>query len=211
MIAERCVGALMAGGAARRFHGVPKGLAVVDGLRIADRALAALRGASERQVVVANDPRAPSWFPDDEVMRDARPDEGPLAGLRTALRAANGVGLLVVAWDMPFVTAALLMALRDLGESGAAAVVPLSDRSGAHVEPLCAYYAPEALDTCERLLARGVRRAVALFEAMPGALALRGTELEALGDPAHLLCSVDTPEQLDALGGRLPDGEDARR
>jgi len=211
MIAQRCVGALMAGGTARRLYGLPKGLAVVDGLRIADRALAALRVASERQIVVANDPRAARWFPHELVVRDAVPGEGPLAGLRSALHAADGDAVLVVAWDMPFVTSALLAALRGLGESGASAVVPVSGRS-SDPEPLCAYYPPEALHVCDRLLASGERRARALFEAIPGARTLRGTELDALGDPAHLLLSVDTPEKLAALGGRLPDeGDDARR
>jgi molybdenum cofactor guanylyltransferase len=210
MSTMRCVGALMAGGAARRFHGVPKGLAVIDGLRIADRALAALRRASDRQIVVANDARAPSWFPGSRVVPDAEPGLGPLAGLRTALQAADGDAVLVVAWDMPFVTASLLSALREIGESGASAVVPSSDRR-PFPEPLCAYYAPEALSPCEKLLARGERRALALFEALPGAITLRGAELEALGDPAHLLRGVDTTQELEALGGRLPDGEDGAR
>lgn len=210
MSAQRCVGALMAGGAARRFHGVPKGLAIVDGLRIADRALTALRGATERQVVVANDPRASIWFPHTPIVPDETVGHGPLAGLVTALRAADGLAVLVVAWDMPFVTSALLQALREIGESGADAVVPVSDRDPIH-EPLCAYYAPQALQTCERLLAHGQRRAAALFEALPGAVTLRGAELEALGDPAHLLRSVDTPEVLASLGGRLPEGEDGAR
>jgi molybdenum cofactor guanylyltransferase len=210
MITERCVGALMAGGAARRFHGVPKGLAVVDGLRIADRALSALHAATERQIVVANDARAVRWFPHTLVVPDTEAGLGPLAGLRTALRAADGDPVLVVAWDMPFVTSALLRALRRIGESGASAVVPVSDRT-ARPEPLCAYYGPDALQACERLLAAGERRATALFEALPGAVTLSGTELEALGEPAHLLRSVDTPAALAALGGRLPEGEDGAR
>jgi molybdenum cofactor guanylyltransferase len=210
MSAERCVGALMAGGTAQRFHGVPKGLALVGGLRIADRARAALRSASDRQIVVANDARAPSWFPGALVVPDAEPGLGPLAGLHTALTAASGDAVLVVAWDMPFVTDALLRALRTIGESGASAVVPVSGPSSLP-EPLCAYYAPEALDTCVRLLAAGERRAAALFEALPGAATLRCADLEALGDPSHLLQSVDTPEVLLALGGRLPDDEDGAR
>jgi molybdopterin-guanine dinucleotide biosynthesis protein A len=210
MSSGRCVGALMAGGAARRFHGLPKGLATIDGLRIADRALSALRGATDHQVVVANDARAPAWFPGSVVARDAAPGLGPLAGIRTALHAADGAGVVVVAWDMPFVTIALLSALRSIGESGASAVVPVSERR-AFPEPLCAYYAPEALAICERLLEHGERRAIALFEALPRAVALQGAALAALGDPSRLLRSVDTAEELAALGGRLPEGEDARR
>jgi len=210
MSAERCVGALMAGGAARRFHGLPKGLALVGGLRIADRALAALRGATDRQIVVANDARASSWFPRLPIVPDSEAGLGPLAGLHAALRGAEGAAVLVVAWDMPFVSTALLSAMRSRGESGASAVAPLSPRR-PFPEPLCAYYAPEALAVCERLLAEGERRAVALYEALPGATAFGGAALVALGDPSHLLRSVDSPEALAALGGRLPDGEDSAR
>lgn len=206
----RCLGALLAGGTASRFAGMPKGLAVIDGLRIADRAMVALRGASERQVVIANDERAERWFPTAPIVRDETPGLGPLAGLRTALLAAEGAPVLAVAWDMPFVTSALLVALRKLGEAGASAVMP-AHGSPPMLEPLCAYYSPAALAMCERLLASGERRAHALFDALPDARRLEGAALAALGDPSWLLRSVDTTESLAALGGALPPGEDAAR
>jgi len=210
MTSRRCVGVLLAGGAARRFRGMPKGLALVDGIRIADRALSALRGATERQVVVANDPRATRWFPGTPIVADTEEGRGPLQGLCTALIAAGGDPVLVVAWDMPFVTTALLSLLRAEGESGASAVVPIAG-TPPRAEPLCAYYGTTALATCETLLAHGDRRAVALHEALPGARTLGSRELQALGDPGRLLLSVDTLEDLAALGGRLPDGEDTAR
>jgi molybdenum cofactor guanylyltransferase len=210
MTRPRCVGVLLAGGAARRFSGMPKGLALVDGLRIADRVLAALRSATDRQVVVANDARAPFWFPGMKIMRDSEEGLGPLHGLRTALVAAKGDPLIVVAWDMPFVTAALLHHLRTLGESGMSAVIPTSGVP-ASAQPLCAYYAPEALAVCERLLAAGERRAGALHDTLPSVRRLGASELAALGDPSRLLLSVDTLSDLAAIGGRLPDGEDTAR
>jgi molybdenum cofactor guanylyltransferase len=206
----RCVGALLAGGTAARFAGMPKGLAVIDGLRIADRAMVALRGATDRQIVIANDERATRWFPNVPIVRDAEPGLGPLAGLHTALKAAEGAAVLVVAWDMPFVTSALLAALRELGEAGASAAMP-AHGSPSMLEPLCAYYSPEALAACERLLSNGERRAHALFDALPSARRLEGAALAALGDPSWLLRSVDTTESLVALGGWLPPGEDAAR
>ena len=51
-------GVLLAGGAARRLGGLPKGLARIDGERIADRVLAALRASTDQVLVVANDPGA---------------------------------------------------------------------------------------------------------------------------------------------------------
>jgi molybdopterin-guanine dinucleotide biosynthesis protein A len=210
MSTSRCVGVLLAGGAARRFSGMPKGLALVDGLRIADRVLAALRGATERQVVVANDARAPFWFPGMAITRDSEEGLGPLHGLRTALVAAKGDPLLVVAWDMPFVTAALLRHLRALGETGMSAVIPTAGMPSS-AQPLCAYYAPDALAVCERLLAAGERRAGALHDTLAKVRRLGAPELASFGDPARLLLSVDTLADLAAIGGRLPDGEDTAR
>jgi len=210
MTAPRCVGVLLAGGAARRFRGMPKGLALVDGLRIADRALAALRGATDRQIVVANDPRAARWFPGLQIVPDAEEGLGPLHGLRTALASAGEAPLLVVAWDMPFVTAALLAALRAEGERGATAVVPVAGNP-PRAEPLCAYYGTGALAACDVLLGAGERRAAALHESLPGATLVGEDVLASLGDPARLLFSVDTLDDLTAVGGRLPDGEDTAR
>ena len=204
MTARRCIGALLAGGAARRFNGAPKGLALVDGVRIADRALAALANATDEQIVVANDPRAASWFPGLRIVADDVSGLGPLAGLRSALQTAQDAdGVIVVAWDMPFVTSALLRALRTIGERGASAVVSMAD-AGGPTSPLCAYYGTDALEVCERLLAQGERRASALAESLVGASTLTGAALAALGDPARLLRSIDSPEELAALGGQQP-------
>lgn len=207
----RCVGVLLAGGEARRFDGLPKGLAMVEDIRIADRILAALRGATDSQLIVSNDARAADWFPSLPVVADTVPGLGPLAGIESALRAAQGASILVVAWDMPFVTTPLLRGMRALGEIGADAVVP------AHGDPpvleaLCAYYAANALDTCSRLLAQGERRAHALCDALPSAIIIPERVLVEHGDPAQLFLSVDSQEQLDALAGVIPRlGHTARR
>lgn len=200
-IERSCVGVLLAGGAARRFGGQPKGLARLDGIRIADRVLAALRATSTAQLVIANDPAARQWFAGERVTADQSPGLGPLGGLATALHAANPSPILVVAWDMPFVTAALLGELRRRGEAGARAVVPVHG-TARWAEPLCAWYAPSVLSTCRALLEAGVRRAGALLDALlPDAEVMGDEALARCGDPARLFTSVDTPAALAALGG----------
>ncbi len=194
---------MLAGGAARRFGGRPKGLAVVDELRIADRVLTALRGATDELLVVSNALEAPAWFPGVAVISDEIQGLGPLAGLATALRGAAGASVVVVAWDMPFVTTPLLRGMRALGEAGAAAVVPVHGESNTP-EPLCAFYASEAAAVCASLLAAGERRAGALFEALPSAVTIPERLLESHGDPERLFLSVDTPEQLEEIGGTMP-------
>lgn len=196
------VGVLLAGGASRRFGGRPKGLAMLGGQRIADRALSALRAATTNQVIVANDRAAAEWFRGERVVADETPGLGPLGGLTTALRAADGAPVLVVAWDMPFVTGGLLRELSRRAEGGAAAVVPVHGPE-RWAEPLCAWYAAEALATSRALLEAGARRAGALFDALPGAAVMGDAELAPFGDPARLFTSVDTPRLLAELGGTL--------
>jgi molybdopterin-guanine dinucleotide biosynthesis protein A len=201
-VSRSSVGVLLAGGAARRFGGRPKGLARLNGARIADLALAALRAATGSQIVVANDPDAGRWFPDHRVVSDLVPGLGPLGGLATALHAAAGAPALVLAWDMPFVTAELLTELRRRGETGATAVVPVHGEE-RWAEPLCAWYAPEGLATCLALLDAGARRAGALFDALTGVETMGDADLARFGVPSRLFTSVDTPETLSALGGIL--------
>lgn len=194
---------LLAGGASRRFGGFPKGLALVKEIRIADRALIALGGATDAQVVVSNDPAAAQWFPALTVVGDAEPGLGPLAGIATGLRAAAGAAVVVLAWDMPFVTAPLLRGMRALGELDGAAVIPVHS-AGQIAEPLCAYYPPHALETCLRLLEAGERRAGALVEALPLTVSIPERLLVEHGDLERLFMSVDSPEQLAAIGGEMP-------
>jgi molybdopterin-guanine dinucleotide biosynthesis protein A len=175
-------------------------------VRIADLALAALRGATTSQVVVANDPRAGAWFPGVRVVADQTPGIGPLGGLATALRAAAGAPVVVVAWDMPFVTAELLAELRRRGKGGASAVVPVHGKD-QQAEPLCAWYAADALRTCVALLEAGARRAAALFDALPRTEIVDDAALASFGAPARLFTSIDSPESLAALGGSIdPSG-----
>jgi molybdenum cofactor guanylyltransferase len=194
---------LLAGGQATRFGGFPKGLAIVEEERIADRALAALRGATDYQLVVSNDPRATDWFPALDVVGDEIPGLGPLGGLQTALRAAAGASVIVVAWDMPFVETPLLRGMRALCEIGADAVVP-EHGSPPTLEPLCACYAPSALAVVTDLLARGERRAAALAECLPNVIRIPERVLVEHGTPERLFMSIDDLEQLIAAGGELP-------
>ena len=203
MHSGKCVGILLAGGKASRFDGKPKGLALYKDERIADRVLRALHGATERQIVVSNDDAADDWFPKLRVVPDEEEELGPLSGILSGLKAAKGASILVVAWDMPFITAPLLRGMRALGELGANAVVPVHGNASV-MEPLCAYYAPNALSVCEQLLARGERRAAALAESLPNVVPIPQHLLEQHGDLDRLFMSVDTPQQLAEIGGVMP-------
>ncbi len=202
MTGRRCVGALLAGGAASRMGGAPKGLELVGGLRIADRAATALRAAADDIMLLAGERRGDAWVPGVRVVADARPGLGALGGIHAALAAADGADVLVLPWDAPFVPAALLRALREAGEIAEADVAAPRSRSPWGFEPLCAWYAASALTHVTALLDAGDSRA--------GALAGRCrhvvVDASSWGDPDDIFFNVNTPADLDrarAIAARL--------
>jgi len=205
-VSSACTGVILAGGGATRYGGVAKGLERVGGVRVIDRVALALARAADPLLVIANDPLADAWLPGVPVASDVRPGNGSLGGIHAALVRA-GTPVLVVAWDMPFVSSDLLQALRALGEQGGDAAVAESDTKRG-VEPLCAWYAPACVAPIERALDRGDRRVVAFFDAVR-VTRMPASRVAEFGDPVRLFLNVNTPSEL-ALAERYASTPDAR-
>jgi molybdopterin-guanine dinucleotide biosynthesis protein A len=193
--AERLTGVVLAGGRARRFGGQPKGLELVCGVRIIDRVVAALRAGADDLLLVANDPAAASWLPGVRTVSDVRPGYGSLGGVYSALIHA-GTPVIVVAWDMPFVTSSLLAPFR----SSDADVVVYESRSPRGVEPLCALYRPSCVAPIEQQIDAGDLRVVGFFDRV------RVTRLAPPADPDVAFMNVNTPSDL-ALAEGLATGQ----
>lgn len=200
----RCTGVILAGGQASRYGGRAKGLELVGGRRVIDRVADALDSVTDSLLLIANDPAAHEWLPGVRVERDVRTGCGSLGGIHAAIHHAAGPAL-VVAWDMPFVPAPLLAALRSLGASADAAVPESDSRRG--LEPLCAYYTGACLAPIERHLDQGDRRVISFFEDVRVAR-LPPVEVRRFGEPSLLFMNVNTPDEL-ALAehhASTPDG-----
>jgi len=184
--------AILAGGQARRFGGRDKGALLVEGRSIRERQLAALATLTSDVLIVGG--------------RDGIPDRvpgcGPLGGLQTALLESAGEATIVIACDMPHVSAPLLAHLSALARQ-ADAVVPFTDR-GYH--PLCAVYTQACLGPVARRLAAGRLKMTDLFDDVR-VRAVTAEELRAFGDVHRLLANINTPadhRELDALQGHQP-------
>jgi molybdopterin-guanine dinucleotide biosynthesis protein A len=191
-VTRRCTGVILAGGQATRYGGRAKGLERVGGQRVIDRVALALAETTDELLLIANDPAATSWLPGVRVEGDVRPGNGSLGGIHAAIVHAGGPAL-VVAWDMPFVPAALLEALRTLGEEADVAVPESDSRRG--VEPLCAYYTPACIAPIERSLDADDRRVIGFYDDVRVAR-LPAEQVRRYGDPARLFMNVNTPEEL---------------
>lgn len=187
-----CTGVILAGGAASRYGGLPKGLERVAGKRIVDRVADALRDVTDDLLLVANDPSAREWLPGVGVQGDLVPNAGGLGGIHAALHRAQSP-VLVVAWDMPFVPAGLLAQLRALGDGSDVALPESGSRRG--VEPLCAFYSPTCVPAIQRSLDAGDRRVVG-FHTEVRVARLPAEQVSAFGDPGLLFMNVNTPDDL---------------
>jgi len=186
-------GAVLAGGAARRYAGLPKGLLEVGGRRVVDRVVEAVAAATgELPLLVANAPDGVRWRADLRTIPDAQPGLGTLGGIYTAVTAVPGP-VLCVAWDMPFLPAGLLRALA-VGAEGFDVFLPES-AGPRGVEPLCAVYGPRCAPAIERQVARGDLRAIG-FHAHVRVGTLPLDQVRAFGDPAVLFFNVNAPEDL---------------
>jgi molybdopterin-guanine dinucleotide biosynthesis protein A len=203
----RCTGVVLAGGLATRYGGEPKGLLEVGGRRVIDRVSEALAAATDDLLLIANDPGADRWLPGVRVAADVRPGFGGLGGIHAALVHAGGPAL-VVAWDMPFVTASLLGELRSLGASADVAVPESGSRRG--VEPLCAYYGDACVQPIERRLDAGDLRVIGFFDDVRVAR-LSAAAVRAHGDPELLFMNINTPDDLEIAERHASTTDGGRR
>ena len=190
---DRVSGAIVAGGESTRFGGQPKGLCSVDGIRIIDRVRAALESVVHDVALVANAPDAGSWLPGIRAFHDQGTERGSLVGLRTAVAHADGP-VIVVAWDMPFVSSELFSLLISRLGPGTNAVIPDGPRGP---EPMCALYTPGCLSAVDSALERRDLRLSSLVTRMPGAVRVGVSEVSTVGDPSRLFFNVNTPADLE--------------
>lgn len=197
-------GAILAGGRATRLGGVAKGLLDVGGRRMIDRVASALAPVVDSIVLVANAPDAASWLPTARVVADVLEGGGSAAGVHAALRA-TGQPTIVVAWDLPFVTAALLRALAAAAGPECDAVVPAGRRPG-EFEPLCAWYGPRCATAIEAEWETGDRSLHGLLRRV-STIVVPSDAVAAIGSAERLFFNVNS--EVDLVEARRLAADDA--
>jgi len=183
----------LAGGASRRFGGIPKGLQEVAGRRIIDRVTDALKWVTPEIVVVANSPDASNWLPGVAVLRDRVSDAGGLAGVDAAL--GSGTDAIVVAWDMPFVIPELLQLIVGAANANDADIVVPESQSPNGFEPFCAFYSARIGASLAAFL-KSQSAPRDFLAATERVVRIPLAEVAKIGDPARLFMSVNSAEDL---------------
>src|SRR5579884_2875007 len=147
-------GVVLAGGQSARM-GEAKAALQIGGEPLLRRVAGRL-GLAFAHVLVVGPGELRSLVPLVRVVTDQHPGLGPLAGLESALAAADTPRVFVVACDMPFVSPALAryMAGRAAASPDVDAVALTAERG---LEPLHAVYATSCLPVVREQLAAGRR------------------------------------------------------
>lgn len=118
-----------------------------------------------------------------------------MAGVEVAL--TTGSDVVVVAWDMPFVTASLVeFIIGEARRHESQVTVPESD-SPYGFEPFCAYYAASVQPALAEFLRDGGGPARDFLARIPRVHRIARDEVARVGDPERLLLSFNTREDLE--------------
>ena len=107
--------AVQAGGRSSRM-GEDKALLQLDGIPLIERLLQRVSGLGDEILITTNRPQDYQYL-GLRMASDPEPGAGALHGLHTALKAARGQTVLVLACDMPFVSRPLLEHMLQLAEA----------------------------------------------------------------------------------------------
>jgi molybdenum cofactor guanylyltransferase len=180
--------AILTGGRAARLGGIRKATLRVGGRRIIDRQLDVLRRVADPVFAVSSVTAPPEA--DLETIRDRYPDHGALGGIYTAIAASPHDRTLVVACDLPFLSAPFFEYMSSLE---ADLVIP---RTARGYEPLCAVYSRTCLESIRTRLERRALEASVLPEGVR--IVEIGPEALATYDPDGLLfVNVNTPHDYE--------------
>jgi molybdenum cofactor guanylyltransferase len=161
-----------------------------------ERAISLLRSACSEVAIVGEREK---HFTFGRVIEDVYKGRGPLAGIHAALVNSSAELNLILAVDLPFVSAELLRFLLASAERTDAVITVPHSASG--FQPLCAVYRRPFAEAAEPALREGKNKIDALFGSVTVRM-LEESELRAAGFSDRSFSNLNTPEDVQAA---MPD------
>jgi molybdopterin-guanine dinucleotide biosynthesis protein A len=189
-------GFILVGGASSRM-GTDKGSLLLEGRTFVQRIAEELQVVADSVTLVGKDsgnlglnlPKAP----------DIYENWGALGGVHAALSASQSPWSIIVACDLPYVTAGLFAHLAALREGFEAVAAIQKD---GRPQPLAALYRKDpCLAWADRLIKSDERRPIALLQSVR----TRWTpfsELQELPGAEHLFDNINTPQEYEQASGK---------
>jgi molybdenum cofactor guanylyltransferase len=179
---------ILAGGASRRM-GTDKSQLLIERQTFTERIAETLLAITDSVTVVGREshPTLPS-------IPDVYPQWGALGGLHAALAACKREWAIIVACDLPFVTAELLTFLAEM-RLDHEAVVPI--QPDGRPQPLCALYRVDpCLQRASALIKAERRRPLDLLETVKTRW-VEFDQLRNLAQAQNFFVNINTPEDYD--------------
>ena len=181
---------VVAGGKSSRM-GQDKALVKLGGRTLLERALELARGVSSDVRVVGQTEKFAAFAP---VIEDVFRDQGPLAGIHAALRAAGTDLNLVLAVDLPFLNSDFLRYL--IAQARATTALVTVPRAGGGWQTLCAVYRRGFAEYAEESLREGKNKIDPLFTRVQTKV-IEESELRQHGFPPGIFQNLNTPEEFE--------------
>ena len=190
---------IQAGGRSSRM-GRDKGLVKIAGTPMIEHLLQRVQGLTDTVHLTTNAPQDYAYL-GLPMASDSQPGAGALPGLLTALTAASGEFVLVVACDMPFLDRELLAYLLQLAPQ-ADVVVPKWD---GRYQPMCAVYKRDVImPAIQHALQNGQKRLISFYSAVQ-VLQVDETTIAQLDPNGCTFFNVNTPEDVAIAEQMLDD------
>ena len=183
---------LLAGGKSSRM-GTNKALLPIGGKATIEKIIDTLSPSFAQVVLVTNDQDTYRWL-GVPMTSDVFPGQGPLAGIHAGLLTIPCDVSLVVACDMPFVTANLGSYLVGISD-GFDAVVPRLD---GQLHPLFAVYRNTCIRTLEECITSGNLRMVHFLE-KKHVRYVQETELKKVISSDEVFTNMNNPEEYQRI------------
>jgi len=181
---------IMSGGRGRRLGGIDKPLITIGGQRLIDRTFQIVSHCCQEVLISSNNPQPYREFP-VAIIPDLYPDHGALGGIYSCLRQASFPYVLILAGDMPFISAA---AIRYLWSRHEDYDIILPKSSDGH-QPLHAIYNKKCLEAIKKQLDEGKLKISGFFSEV------RVLEIPAEQHPscfgARYFFNLNTPEDIN--------------
>ena len=181
--------AIQAGGASSRM-GRDKSFVPYQGRPMIEVVREKVERLTDELIIITNNP-TPYTYLNLPLYSDLYADNGPLAGIFTALTEATYAHVLVVACDMPLLNKPLLRYLASLKDT-ADVIVPRWDR---FPEPLHAVYSKACLPAIEPFL-KARKLKITGFYAEVAVRYVEREEIERFDPQGQSFTNVNTPDDL---------------
>jgi molybdopterin-guanine dinucleotide biosynthesis protein A len=195
-------GFIQSGGRSSRM-GRDKAWIEIESRTMIERVIDAARPAVEQLAVVVSrdfpnigDYRRLAGRKNAGLIFDLHEHRGPLGGIHTALsHCVHGESALVLACDLPFITAEFLTFICDLHrQDGEQDVTVPIDRSN-RLQPLAAVYSRSCLEPIERMLAADELKVDLLYHRV-AVRRVEFAEIAHLPDAERFFININTPEDI---------------